>query len=396
MPTNLTETPNTYPATVAAPVAGEPRTASSIRAPLTDLLNRTGALESRLDVAEELANAANAISGSAAISFGASQFSDSGGSVGDFTATNSSLLIHYPNNNIYNGILGGWFVNGGQTGAWPFTQTGGTTFPVGVAPFPSNNLSCMVGGTVLGAGRLVAVSDGTTTVRKSSDLGGTWSNAGTTAVPATHIGHRGETWTATNGSAIYYSSDLVSWTTATIGADPLRPAFGIFDSGAGHSVRIQAAPDGGGSAQYRIFHRTTDGVTWTQHLLPTFSGVKNVKGCCYNVQLGLWMVTTDGSVCWTSADGGVTWVDHVAPSDIRAVAALGPVFVACRSSGGLYASFNSGSSWIYLQEKAAIGAWQSIIAADMRLIVAGWTGGGGSPANEIEFRQSSRLPPNTY
>lgn len=396
MPSNLTETPNTYPTTVAAPVAGEPRTASSVRAPLTDLLNRTGALESRLDVAEELANTANAISGSAAITFGSSLFSDTSGGVGDFTATNAPLLLAYPNGNIYGGILNAWFVNGGETGAWPFTQTGGTVFPAGVAPFPSNNLSCMTAGTILGSGRLVAVSDETTTVRMSSDLGGTWSNAGTTPVPATHCGRRNETFLATNGSSIYYSSDLASWSTATIGADPLRPAFGIFDSGAGHSIRVQAEPDGSGSAQYRIIHRTTNASTWTQHLLPTFSGPKTVVGCCYNTQLDLWMITTSGGLCWTSADGGITWVDHVAPTDIRAVAALGPVFVACRSGGGLYASFNSGSSWIYLHERATIGNWQSIIAADMRLIVAGWTGGGGDPANEIEFRMSGRLPPDTF
>lgn len=391
MPTNLTETPNTYPATVAAPVAGEPRTAASVRAPLTDLVNRTGFLKAKTDSqALDIADLRDQLAGSL-LTFGTSRITNLSGFVGNPSAS-QRLFFAYPNS--YSVPSSTTMLLRSSLGnSWYYTTTGGALW---VNQAGSGlTVTDMLGGTLSGTGYVVAVGT-STTVRKSTDLGTNWSGAGTTPAAVTRLGHVGETWVAfpdsVAGSDIYYSTNLSTWSNATIGAGwAAVPLLRIEDSGAGSAILLPVSWNGG-SFDLQKVRFSTNGLAWTpSNIIPGLfgAGVVTVGGAAYSTKLGLWVLTATNGLNWSSADGGATWVSGNTPAfGLGRVVERNGVFVALVPAGGLAYSTN-GFSWQYLPDFSELGAlpaaWQDIIVCDSRIIVGTYLASG-----ELEYRFSGR------
>ncbi len=114
---------------------------------------------------------------------------------------------------------------------------------------------------------------------------------------------------STGTEQIYSSTDGITWTKRTSPANGSELRKVRFGNGAWIAVGVD------NSGNERVI-RSTDGISWTDvtHAAPAFN---TMDGVAYDPVNDVWMTISSipagsGQRCWTSIDGGLTWVSKIA------------------------------------------------------------------------------------
>lgn len=211
-------------------------------------------------------------------------------------------------------------------------------------------------------------------MRKSTDLGMTWSAAGALGVtPAAnvcaHYFAPAARWVVMHDQAGrgHYSPDLVTWTVVTgAGAAPTTPRKMAHSSTACVVVY---------SASETVCGRSADGITWT---FPALTAAGHTwRGVAYNSVRSTWMAVALDAVGARSVNDGLAWTQIVIPTGAKDVQAFGRFFVAvCERSGVghvIAVSEDIGDTWAEfpLDSDVTSFAYDRLLVLDGRLCVLG-------------------------
>lgn len=236
----------------------------------------------------------------------------------------------------------------------------------------AGNAVYAVHGAVFSAAATLVAAQNNGTLRKTTDLGTTWSSAG--AVPAgkktLHYFAAASKWIVghTSANRIKYSSDLAAWTDAAgAGASPTTPR--CIRSGTTACIEVF-------DTSATVCARTADGVNWT---LPTLSaGVHDWRGVANNVIRSTWIAVASDGVGAVSIDDGLSWTAIVVPTGAQDVHQFGRYFVCvCTNAHGAGASIavseDLGTTWseFLIDTDTFAQAYDVLLTFDGRLVVVG-------------------------